>query len=190
MPETMPATMLNTRYGFPPIAAPNARVLILGSMPGDASLAAGAYYAHPANAFWRILGEVYGFPHQAPYADRVAALIEQRVAVWDILHACRRIGSLDSRIDPDSEIANDLAGFLSTHRDLRCILFNGAKAEQVFRRRLRESNNASTCPPLPRLLKLPSTSPAHASRTYAEKCAVWRSALLSIDQDRDRGGAD
>lgn len=174
-----------TRLGFPPIEAPDARILILGSMPGEASLLAAEYYAHPANAFWRIMGKVYGFDCKAPYAARVSALIRHRIALWDVLYACRRTGSLDSQIDPTSEIANDLRGFFATHRDLKRVIFNGTKAESVFRREfkssLRISCGVTSEVDLPQLLRVPSTSPAHASRTLAEKTALWQAALQIAD---------
>ncbi len=87
---------------FPPIAAPGARLLILGSMPGAASLAAGQYYAHPRNAFWPILAALCHFPADAPYAARVAALQAAGVAVWDVLQSCVRPGSLDTAIERSS----------------------------------------------------------------------------------------
>jgi double-stranded uracil-DNA glycosylase len=153
---------------FPPLAAPDARVLVLGSMPGEASLAAGQYYAHPRNLFWPIIGELFGFPGDAPYAERVAALRGAGIALWDVLESCRRQGSLDSAIVDDR--ANDFAVFLARHRQIRQVFFNGAKAEASFRRRV-----------LPTLgmieldcRRLPSTSPAHAGMSRAAKLAAWQ----------------
>ena len=161
--------------GFPPQARADARVLILGSMPGSASLRAAEYYAHPHNAFWRIMGALFGTPADAAYAARIRALIAHRVALWDVLAACRRPGSLDARIDPGSIVVNDFASFLRHHAHVQVVYFNGATAERLYRRHV-----------LPRLdqpmralpgVRLPSTSPAHAARSFAAKLAAW-SVLL------------
>ena len=95
--------------GLPPIIDDGSRVLILGNMPSVMSLAAQRYYANPRNAFWRITGEIFGFDASAPYEARTAALRARGVAVWDVLRSCRRKGSLDSAIEPDSMVANDFA---------------------------------------------------------------------------------
>ncbi len=160
-------------HGFPPIANPSARILILGSMPGGASLHAGQYYAHPQNLFWRILGEVVGFDRDAPYADRLRMLAAADIAVWDVIASCHRKGSLDSDIAPDSLQPNDFATFFTAHRRIERVLFNGAKAEDCFRRHVAPSLEARTI----RYLRLPSTSPANASIAYAKKIAEWRAAL-------------
>ena len=96
---------------FPPIAAPDAETLILGSMPGQASLTAHQYYAHPRNAFWPIMAELIGFDLAAPYAERVKALQSARIALWDVLLTCPGPGLLDSAIPPDSPFPHHLAGF-------------------------------------------------------------------------------
>ncbi|MEM6329391.1 MAG: DNA-deoxyinosine glycosylase [Planctomycetota bacterium] len=159
---------------FPPIAAPGARVLILGSMPGVASLEAGQYYAHPRNAFWPIMGRLYGAGPGLPYAERCGRLQAAGVAVWDVLRQCRRAGSLDSAIERDSESANDIAGLLHECPAIGLIAFNGRKAEQAFNRHVRQ--NLTTSPP--KTVCLPSTSPAHAARSLDQKTAIWRAALL------------
>ena len=158
---------------FPPIVTPDAEVLILGSMPGAASLAAGQYYAHRQNAFWRIVGALYGCPADAPYPQRVRALQAAGIAVWDVLHACERTGSLDARITRASEVPNDLPGFLGAHPSIRRIAFNGGLAEQAFRRHVAPQLGGAC----PELLRLPSTSPAHASLSFDDKLAAWRRAL-------------
>lgn len=161
---------------FPPIARADARILVLGSMPGVASLEAGEYYAHPRNAFWPTMGEVTGANPQASYRERCNQLMSEGIAVWDVLKKCRRIGSLDTNIQRDSEQANDFVRFLKAHPNVERVLFNGQKAETAFRRHV--------LPLLPRAIvesltfvRLPSTSPAHAGRTFAEKLAEWRSAM-------------
>jgi hypoxanthine-DNA glycosylase len=161
-------------HGFPPIANSKARVLVLGSMPGIASLAAGEYYAHPRNPFWRIMGEICGFDPAAPYARRTAALRRAGIALWDVVGSCVREGSLDSSIEENSIRANDFAAFLRAHARIRTVCFNGRKAESAWRRHVLGK--------LPSGSKLeyrllPSTSPAHAGMGYLQKLRVWRSAI-------------
>lgn len=157
--------MISARiHSFPPIAAPDARVLILGSMPGAASLAAGQYYAHPRNAFWPIMGALFGAGPDLPYEERAARLRESGVAVWDVLRACVRPGSLDSNIS--DEVPNDFAGFFRDHPQIVHIYLNGGKAAASFRKYA-----AADCPVS--FTPLPSTSPAHAGMTFGRKCAAW-----------------
>jgi TDG/mug DNA glycosylase family protein len=160
--------------GFPPIASRSARVLILGSMPGEASLAAGQYYAFRHNQFWRIAGEICGVAPDAPYARRKAALKRRRIALWDVVAICVRPGSLDASIREDTIRVNDFAAFLAKHPQIRRVCFNGRKAESAWRRHV--------LPSLPATRKLeyrllPSTSPAHAGMGYRSKLRAWRSAL-------------
>ncbi len=159
---------------FPPIANRKARTLILGSMPGEASLAAGEYYAFRHNQFWRIVGEIAGFAHDAPYARRKAALRRCHIALWDVLESCVRAGSLDSAIRDDTIRVNDFAAFLAAHPAICRVCFNGRKAESAWHR--------CVAPTLPATLKLeyrllPSTSPAHAGMSYRAKLRHWRSAI-------------
>lgn len=156
---------------FAPITAPVAHTLILGSMPGIASLEAGQYYAHPRNAFWPIMGALYGVGPELPYAERVTALNANGVAVWDVLQSCVREGSLDTAIR--EEVPNDFADFFAVHPAIRRIGLNGGKAAASFRK------HAACCLPANAVAHiLPSTSPAHAARGLEEKCALWRAALL------------
>ncbi|TWT96748.1 Uracil DNA glycosylase superfamily protein [Botrimarina colliarenosi] len=164
---------------FPPIADARARLLVLGSMPGVASLTAGAYYAHPRNAFWPIMGELFGAGPELPYEARRKRLITAGVAVWDVLQSCRREGSLDTAIERESEIANDFAPFFADQPALRLVAFNGQKAETAFRRRVTPMLDVATTARL-RFVRLPSTSPAHAGRTFHEKLAAWRDGLASV----------
>jgi hypoxanthine-DNA glycosylase len=119
---------------FAPIEDAKARVLILGSMPGKASLAAGQYYAHAQNLFWPILGDVTGASALLPYAARVRGLKSRGIALWDVLESCAREGSLDSAIDDDSISANDFASFYRVHPRIVNEIFNGAKAEACSRK--------------------------------------------------------
>jgi hypoxanthine-DNA glycosylase len=105
--------------GFPPIADRRARILVLGSMPSEASLAAGEYYAFRHNQFWRICGALCGFPADAPYARRQSALKRARIALWDVVASCVRPGSLDADIDETSVRVNDFAAFLTAHPGIR-----------------------------------------------------------------------
>jgi hypoxanthine-DNA glycosylase len=158
---------------FPPVAARDAEVLILGSMPGEASLAAGRYYAHPQNAFWPVMAALLGFEAQAPYALRLRALKSARIALWDVLHACRRRGSLDADIAREGLEANDFVAFFRTHACIRHVFFNGAKAEECFRRHVARE------PGVP-WQRLPSTSPAHAALSFDAKLRAWRAVTDSL----------
>jgi hypoxanthine-DNA glycosylase len=162
---------------FPPIEPASARLLILGSMPGIASLNAQQYYAHPHNRFWRFMEALFGVPRDASYAQRVDALREKRIAVWDVLKHCERPGSLDSNIVRGTETPNDFAAFVARHPDLRAIALNGRAAEAVFRRRvlpvLGETLEGIV------LVALPSTSPANAGLRDEAKLAAW-SALPAL----------
>lgn len=159
--------------GFPPVADRSARVLVLGSMPSEASLRAGQYYGHPRNAFWPLMAELLGFDARAPYAERCAALRAGGVAVWDVLQACVRPGSLDSAIDPASERPNDFSAFLAAHPDIGHVFLNGRKAEQVWRRRVPA---AASLP----ATTLPSTSPAMAALDFAGKLVRWRAVVEAL----------
>src|SRR5690242_6350763 len=114
---------------LPPVSTTAARVLILGSMPGERSLAEQQYYAHPHNLFWPFMGELFGAGPALPYAQRIAALNARQVAVWDVLRHCERAGSLDSSIRAETEVANDFDRFFAEHPQLRVMFFNGRKAE-------------------------------------------------------------
>jgi TDG/mug DNA glycosylase family protein len=156
---------------FAPIESADAETLILGTMPGVASLAAGEYYAHPRNVFWNILANVCGFCREDPYPLRRARLTGARIAVWDVLQSCRRPGSLDGAIARDSIVVNDFAGFFARHRRIRRVLFNGAAAEALYRRH-------AAAPDRPiEYIRLPSTSPANAGTSAPAKLKAWRAAL-------------
>ena len=159
-------------HSFPPIAALRARVLILGSMPGDASLAAGHYYAHPRNLFWPIMGALVDAGPALPYEARVSRLQDAGIALWDVIAECVRPGSLDARILAGSVVVNALPGFLSRHPSIELVCFNGATAESLFKRHVLPLVDAP-----PTLVRLPSTSPAHASLGLPAKLDSWRSAI-------------
>ncbi|MCB1908557.1 MAG: DNA-deoxyinosine glycosylase [Rhodocyclaceae bacterium] len=160
---------------FPALVDDASRILILGSMPGRLSLARVRYYAHPRNAFWPIMASLLGFADDAPYPLRCRALLAGGVALWDVMASCRRRGSLDADIDEASIIANDIPALLRGHPAITAIFFNGAKAEQSFRRHVAAALDARGAA-LPRL-RLPSTSPAHAGMSTAAKCRIWHASL-------------
>jgi len=156
-------------YGLAPIVGEGARSLILGNMPSVMSLSAQQYYGNPRNAFWRITGEIFGFDPSAAYDVRTAALIANGVAVWDVLRSCRRVGSLDSAVEPDSMVANDFGQLFDSYPDISRVFFNGAAAEKNFNRLVRVAPDF-------RYRRLPSTSPAQTMR-YVDKLAAWREAI-------------
>lgn len=149
---------------FPPVVDVNTRLLILGSLPGDASLKAGQYYAHPRNAFWRLTGGVIGTDLVAlPYPERLDALKAAGVGLWDVIASADRSGSLDAAIR-NAEAA-DLNRLIDSLPALRAVAFNGGTAARLGRRGL-------TSRPRLALIDLPSSSPAH-TRPLAEKAAAW-----------------
>lgn len=158
-------------HGLPPIVGDGAHTLILGNMLSVMSVASQQYYGNPRNAFWRITGELFGFAADDPYDERSAALIANGIAVWDVLKTCRRKGSLDSAVEPDSMVGNDFGGLFVAQPGIRRIFFNGAAAEKNFNRLVR------VAPDLP-YRRLPSTSPAQTMR-YEDKLATWRDALTA-----------
>lgn len=158
---------------FAPIADRNAEVLVLGSMPGRASLAARQYYAHPQNAFWRIMSVLLEFDLASPYTRRIEALKSARIALWDVLHSCAREGSLDAMIEPDTQIANDFRTFFRNHKQITRVFFNGAKAEACFKQQVLPAVDTGRIS----YVRLPSTSPAHASLSFADKLQAWQTII-------------
>jgi TDG/mug DNA glycosylase family protein len=163
---------------FAPVFRNDATALVLGSVPGEASLRAAAYYAHPRNAFWPIVAAVYGFDAAAPYGERVASLIDARVALWDVVQTCERHGSLDASIVGTSVVANDIAGMLVAAPAIDRVVLNGQAAAALFRRHAAPAVVARLGQRRVRVVVAPSTSPAHAARTFEAKLAVWRDALI------------
>ena len=156
---------MNRSAAFAPICPPGTRVLILGSLPGAASLAAGRYYAHPRNQFWRLVGSVIGCElAQLDYGARLVALGAAGIGLWDTVASARRAGSLDSAMRDIQAAALD--ELVATLPALRAVAFNGATAARIGRRALGAT-------PLT-LVDLPSSSPAHAAMTVAEKAKRWK----------------
>jgi len=156
---------------FDPVSDKSARLLVLGSYPGVTSLTHKEYYAHPRNLFWDIMSELIQFDRGLDYRDRIAALQSAGIALWDVLYSCHRVGSLDSGIASSSIVVNDFETFFKNHHLIRIIVFNGAKAEQEFNRRVIPAT--AEMPGTPERVRLPSTSPAMASMTYGEKLQRW-----------------
>ena len=156
---------------FPPIVNLNAKVLILGSMPSAASLADHQYYAHPRNHFWLIMSTLFATDVELCYAVRCHNLSEYRIALWDVIAGCTRRGSLDSNIVEESIVVNDFSAFFKRYTTIHSVFFNGGKAEQVYRRYV-----LHTLAPGLNLEyhKLPSSSPANATWSLAEKLEAWQ----------------
>jgi hypoxanthine-DNA glycosylase len=152
--------------GFAPVIDDGARLLILGSFPSVQSLAAGQYYGNPRNAFWPITSALFGFDVRAPYETRLAALQSHGVALWDVLHKCRRVGSADAKIDSKSLVANDFECFFVAHPLIERVYFNGQTAEKLFGRLVHLDAPVS-------YQLLPSTSPARAMPA-GQKLDAWR----------------
>lgn len=157
--------------GFPPIAAADARILILGSLPGQQSLMAAEYYAHGQNAFWQIMAELFAITGN--YESRCEQLTSNGIAVWDVLANSVRPGSMDSDIRLDTAQPNDFAGFLSKHSQIERICFNGRKAEQMFAKLVVPGLSIR----LLELVSLPSTSPAYAAMSFDKKRESWADGL-------------
>jgi hypoxanthine-DNA glycosylase len=146
-------------------------VLVLGTLPGLVSLSTGEYYAHPRNAFWRIVGELFKMPPDTAYREKTNLLVSAGAALWDVCEVAHRPGSLDSSIEAASVEANNFDRFLRDHPRVKLICFNGAKASSLYHRtvlpKLKEPAKSI------QLETLPSTSPAHASIPYEEKRRRW-----------------
>jgi double-stranded uracil-DNA glycosylase len=156
---------VRVKVGLPPVAKANARLFILGSLPGDASLAAQRYYAHPTNQFWRLLGCAIGEELQPlSYDDRLARLAERRIGLWDVIASASRRGSLDQAIREAEH--NQIEHLLHDFADLRAIAFNGSTAAAAGRKLIGDP------PAHVRLIDLPSSSAAN-TRAFADKAAAW-----------------
>ena len=157
---------------FAPLSLPTARLLVLGSYPGVTSLQKQEYYAHPRNVFWNIMAEIVGFEPTLEYREKAAILTRTRIALWDVLYSCERSGSLDAKIESSSIAINDFKPFLIHHPLIRVIVFNGARAEQEFKKRV--VPETADLLGSKQLLRMPSTSPAMAALSYGEKLQSWK----------------
>lgn len=153
------------KIALPPSVAPNTRLLILGSLPGERSLGAQQYYAHPSNAFWWLLGEVTGDALvDMPYEQRLERLKARHIGLWDVIGSAERAGSLDSAIR--NAVHRDLAGFAATLPQLHAIAFNGGEASRRGRRQLAGTSRYT-------LIDLPSSSSAYAGMPRTTKREAW-----------------
>jgi hypoxanthine-DNA glycosylase len=153
---------------FAPVARQDARILILGSMPGVASLNAAQYYAFPRNVFWKIMGELFAAKPELDYPTRLEKLMDNHIAMWDVIGTCHRPGSLDSAISNDGLMTNDFNSFFKQHQQITHVYFNGQKAGDLFRKKVMPSLNDDYD-----YTVLPSTSPANAAKSYAAKLTAW-----------------
>ena len=151
------------REGLPPVIDERARVLILGSFPSERSLEVGEYYANRRNQFWPLLGAVFGFDASLPYEQRIDAVQRHGVALWDVVHSCRRVGSMDAKIDRKTLVINDFTSLLAEHPAIERVFVNGLTAFELFERHVHTTLPA---------VGLPSSSGAHA-RTLADKLTSW-----------------
>jgi hypoxanthine-DNA glycosylase len=154
------------KRSFAPVVDEHTRVLVLGSLPGEVSLAQGQYYAHRQNRFWSLIGDVIGenLPDM-PYTTRLETLLAHRMGLWDVIAEARREGSLDSRIR--GHASNDLVALIDTLPSLAAVAFNGGTAAKIGMRAL------AACPAMLELVTLPSSSPAYAAVPYADKLRAW-----------------
>ena len=154
----------DTLRGLAPIVARHTRLLVLGSFPSEASLAAQQYYAHPRNHFWPILSALWDMDLRAlSYTQRIAVVKDRGLGIWDVYASCRREGSLDSAIE--DAVPNDLAGLVGRAPQLQAIAHNGGESARAMR-----MTRAFGLP----VHRLPSTSPANASWSFERKLAAWR----------------
>ncbi len=154
--------------GFAPVARADANTLILGSMPGIASLRVTRYYAFPRNVFWRIMGDLFAAGPDLDYNERLEKLTMNKIALWDVIGTCHRTGSLDSAISEEGLAVNDFGSFFKQYPLISRVYFNGQKAAALF--------NTKVMPDLTGqygLFTLPSTSPAYAALDYTAKLEAW-----------------
>ncbi|MCL1500994.1 DNA-deoxyinosine glycosylase [Xanthomonas nasturtii] len=166
--------------GLPAHVRSDCRVLLLGSMPGVASLEAARYYAHPRNRFWPLMHALLGIDTAASYASRLDALLDHRVGLWDVIGQCERRGSLDTAIVADSIVVNPLPALLVTLPQLRMVACNGAAAAQAWRRHVQPllSSELRAVP----VAALPSTSPANAAWSLPRLAAAWQPLREAVRQ--------
>lgn len=163
--------------GLPPVIKADAKILVLGTLPGQRSLSDQEYYAHPQNAFWSIMRELFGI--DGDYAERCALLMRHQIALWDVLCASVRPGSLDADIRPDTASANDFKRFLRQYTRIERIVFNGRTAEKLFHRMVPKADHARL-----QLSALPSTSPTYAAMPFAGKLNAWKEGLCILQADK------
>lgn len=152
-------------FSFQPISNNDANILILGTMPGTKSLEINQYYGHNQNNFWKFMFMILKEDFSTDYETRKALLQKNKIALWDVLQYCDRVGSLDSAIK--NEIANDFETFLTQHPNIKTIFFNGQKAAAFFKKYVHLEKSYQ-------LITLASTSPANASQSFQSKLDEWK----------------
>jgi len=162
---------------FPPLESAATRVLVLGSMPSQKSLALQQYYGHPQNAFWRIMAELTCVPHDAKYLQRASALMDAGVSVWDTIARCCRPGSMDADIVPDTVTVNDFDTFIARHDGLALVLFNGQASAKMFFKHMGKSYLSKKGI---ESAIMPSTSPSYAAMSLDDKKSAWLQALSAV----------
>jgi double-stranded uracil-DNA glycosylase len=165
--------------GFEAIETKDAKVLILGTIPGQESLRVMQYYADKKNSFWFIMGRLFGANPNSSYGERVEILRKSGLALWDALASAERIGSKDNKIVPGSEIPNDFCRFFEQHTVVLCVFFNGRYAEKLFRKLVLPNLPGQTCSFL-KLRRLPSTSGTNTHLTKEEKFEKWKVVECSL----------
>lgn len=168
--------MNNDILCFDHVADVNAKLLILGSIPGIRSLEKVQYYAHPRNQFWKIMAQLFKFDVECSYEKKLQILLSHNIALWDVISQCHRIGSLDTAIK--NPIPNDFNRFFSEHNNIKAIAFNGQKAYKEFEKKVLPNLN-DDFKEIKRI-SLPSTSPANASMNYQQKYEIWNQLLSYI----------
>lgn len=166
--------------GFEPVIDQSARVLILGSMPGVKSLDDQQYYAHPRNHFWPIMEALFQQSMGADYESKLASLLSNNIALWDVMASCERAGSLDASINNASIEVNDFDHFFNAYPLIQSVFFNGAKAAQSFKKHVLsgEGFNHQIA-----YFPLPSTSPANARMSFDEKLICWEIVKSELRKD-------
>lgn len=167
-----------TDIGFPPIIGKKPKILILGSMPSQKSLEKQQYYGHPQNAFWKIMSQIFDFPLDLDYSKKTKLIEDKGVSIWDVVHSCTRPGSLDSSIKKDTVIENNIPDLVAQNPSIKIILCNGGTAHQLFQKHFKVwiKNNPNI-----EIIKMPSTSLAHASLNFKQKYEIWLKAISCVD---------
>ncbi len=166
--QALKVNTTHTKTSFDPISNADTTILILGTMPGDKSLELGEYYGHPRNKFWKIISTITDNDLPLTYLDKKALLLKLKIGIWDVAHKVNRKGSLDRAIE--DEEPNNLDDFVSTHKNLKVIGFNGTKSEALFDKYFDRKSGL-------KYISLPSTSPANTGIDFVNICKLWRQIL-------------
>lgn len=156
------------KESFEPISNPECEILILGSLPGDKSLALAEYYGHPRNRFWKVIAQITNSDLPSIYTDKKALLLKNKMALWDVAHSASRKGSLDTAIE--NVVPNDLNVFIARHQKLKVVGFNGLKSQALFDKYFQRNKSLH-------YIVLPSTSPANAGINFETICERWQQIL-------------